>query len=52
MAEIKIDCPICFDTHQCFEDTVENRKVKYLNPICVLIVDIPQIQNMSGVLLV
>jgi len=22
MAEIKVDCPICFDTHQCFEDTV------------------------------
>ena len=22
MAEVKIDCPICFDTHQCFEDTV------------------------------
>ena len=22
MAEIKVDCPVCFDTHQCFEDTV------------------------------
>ena len=28
MAEIKIDCTICFDTHQCFEDTVENKEVK------------------------
>ena len=25
MAEIKIDCPVCFDTNQCFEDTVENK---------------------------
>ena len=28
MAEIKIDCPVCFDTHQCFEDTVENKDGK------------------------
>ena len=25
MAELVIDCPICFDTHQCFEDSVENK---------------------------
>tara|TARA_A100001011_G_scaffold207262_1_gene215449 strand:+ start:1901 stop:2362 length:462 start_codon:yes stop_codon:yes gene_type:complete len=25
MAEIKVDCPVCFDTHQCFEDTVEGK---------------------------
>ena len=28
MAEIKITCPVCFDTHQCFEDTVENKDGK------------------------
>ena len=25
MSEIVIDCPVCFDTHQCFEDSVENK---------------------------
>ena len=25
MAEIKIDCPVCFNTTKCFEDTSENK---------------------------
>jgi len=28
MAEIKIDCPVCFNVHRCFEDTVENKDGK------------------------
>ena len=26
MAEIKVDCPVCFSTDKCFEDTVEDKK--------------------------
>ena len=34
MAEIKIDCPVCFDTHQCFEDTVENKDGEFKSYMC------------------
>ena len=34
MAEIKIDCPVCFDTHQCFEDTVENENGEFKSYMC------------------
>ena len=27
MAEVKIDCPVCLDTHQCFEDTVTQEQL-------------------------
>ena len=34
MAEIKIDCPVCFDTNQCFEDTVENKDGEFKSYMC------------------
>ena len=34
MAEIKIDCPVCFDTHQCFEDTIENENGEFKSYMC------------------
>jgi hypothetical protein len=35
MAEVKIDCPVCFDTHQCFEDTVENKESEFKSYMCL-----------------
>ena len=34
MAEIKIDCPVCFDTNQCFEETVENENGEFKSYMC------------------
>ena len=34
MAEIKIDCPVCFDTNQCFEDTSENKDGEFKSYMC------------------
>ena len=34
MAEIKIDCPVCFNKNKCFEDTVENNGSEFKSYMC------------------